>query len=848
MMMNRFSVGPLPRSGLLGSLVLAAAVRVVGAGAFAAGLGCVGLVAAGLVNAGPAAAQEPVAARQEPGAGPIAAAECRPRGGLPAFLAKARAGGAVTVAYLGGSITAAPGWRVFSLERLRKEFPRATFTEVNATIGGTGSDLGAFRVGQDVIAHHPDLVFVEFAVNDAGGQPERVMATMEGIVRQVRRADPATDICFVYTLSEPLLAELARGDCPRAAAAMEAVADHYRIPSMHFGVEVARRVADKTLVFKGEKPEPADPAAVPLVFSTDGVHPLVETGHRVYDDVFGRAFAAIAAASPAAPPALPPALPAPLRADNWEQARLVPIEQRMLSGPWRRVTPDDDDRARTFAARMPVLWKAAGPGARLSVAFKGTLLSVYDLLGPGGGTVAVQVDDQSARNVPRIDGYCTYWRIAQLPVGSLPDGTHAATFTLDAAAPDKAAILFERNRDDLAKHPEKYAERAWYASALLLLGELVAADAAGTAAAADAASVDALAADTRTADTRTAEPAAGDAPPRGGKPAAEPPPPAYRDPKPQAYHLQARASELDPRAKPHPEIDFVFEKGGKPADVEHATVDTRVPPRGRLVVWLMNYNEGLFQRLNSYGLHALQPHYANQWFAKLPPKDRMARGNVRLEAAIGEDVSDQIDIPKPDAMTERVRAMLKSLVKTHPQGRWDQFLTRDGAKVRWEKVIISGASHGATTAARFAKHTKVDRVVMLCGPRDQDQDWQSIESATAGNRYFGFSHVLDGGWSGDHYCRSWELLGMNRYGPIVDVDTTPAPFGDSRRLVSAADVGGNADKAHGAVQPGGSSPKGSDGKLLYEEVWKYLYTHPVDRVGEPAPTDPDCRQDHPLGK
>jgi lysophospholipase L1-like esterase len=801
-------------------------------------------VAAGLCGAGlrgAAMAQEPAAAR-------VAAAECRPRGGLPAFLAKARAGGELKVAFLGGSITAAPGWRVLSLERLRREFPRATFAEINAAIGGTGSDLGAFRVGHDVLAHRPDLVFVEFAVNDAGGQPERVMATMEGIVRQVRRADPATDICFVYTLSEPLLTDLARGDCPRAAAAMEAVADHYAIPSLHFGVDVARRIADKTLIFKGEKPETPDSAAVPMVFSTDGVHPLVETGHALYGEIFTRAFAAIVAATPAAAASPSPRpLPAPLRADNWEQARMVPIEQGMLAGPWRRVTPADDERARAFAGRMPVLWKAEGPGASLSVAFRGTLLSIYDLVGPGAGTVSVQVDDTSPRDVPRIDGYCTSWRIAQLSVGSLPAGAHRATFTLADTKPDKAAILFEKNRGDLAAHPEKYAEQAWYASAILLLGELVAERDASSAGAVDAAATGSATAATA-ADTSVAvadAPAAAD--PVVEKPAAEPPPPAYRDPKPQAYHLQARASELDPRAKPHPEIDFVFEKGGKPADVEHATVDTRVPPRGRLVVWLMNYNEPLFQRLNSYGLHAVQPHYANQWFAKLPPHDRMARGNVRLEASIGEDVSDQIDIPRPDAMTERVRAMLKALVKTHPQGRWEQFLTRDGGKVRWEKVIISGASHGATTAARFAKHTKVDRVVMLCGPRDQDQDWQSIESATAGNRYFGFSHVLDGGWSGDHYCRSWELLGMNRYGPIVDVDTTPAPFGNSRRLVSAADVGGNADKAHGAVQPGGSSPKGPDGKLLYEDVWKYLYTHPVDEVGKPVPADPDCRQDHPLG-
>ena len=53
----------------------------------------------------------------------------------------------------------------------------------------------------------------------------------------------------------------------------------------------------------------------------------------------------------------------------------------------------------------------------------------------------------------------------------------------------------------------------------------------------------------------------------------------FNDPKPQRYELTARASEIDPRAKAHPEIDFVFEKGGKPADIENASVDTRVRRR-----------------------------------------------------------------------------------------------------------------------------------------------------------------------------------------------------------------------------------------------------------------------------
>ena len=42
--------------------------------------------------------------------------------------------------------------------------------------------------------------------------------------------------------------------------------------------------------------------------------------------------------------------------------------------------------------------------------------------------------------------------------------------------------------------------------------------------------------------------------------------------KPQLYKLQARASEIDPRAKEHPEIAFVSSKKGKPEDIQNACV------------------------------------------------------------------------------------------------------------------------------------------------------------------------------------------------------------------------------------------------------------------------------------
>lgn len=86
------------------------------------------------------------------------------------------------------------------------------------------------------------------------------------------------------------------------------------------------------------------------------------------------------------------------------------------------------------------------------------------------------------------------------------------------------------------------------------------------------------------------------------------PPPRYADVSPRYHTIRARASEIDPRAQAHPKLGFVFtDPDGKVADEQHAAVDTRVPSEGKLVIWLMAHNEELFQRLTSYGYHAIQP-------------------------------------------------------------------------------------------------------------------------------------------------------------------------------------------------------------------------------------------------
>jgi hypothetical protein len=324
--------------------------------------------------------------------------------------------------------------------------------------------------------------------------------------------------------------------------------------------------------------------------------------------------------------------------------------------------------------------------------------------------------------------------------------------------------------------------------------------------------------------------------------AAEPSPTA--DTTPRRYELSARASKIDPLAKEYPELSFVFGTENKPDDLEHACVDTRVAPAGKLVIWLMGPNKELFDRVTGFGMHAIQVHYARGWFAKFysgpPPQDDLLLSKIRLEAATGEDCSDLVTIAKPDCIMQRAYQLVKWLAVENPQGNWPQFLTADGKDLIWEKVILAGISHGATTAARMAKQVRVDRVVMFSGPRDQYEVWQQLPSATPAERFFGFTHVLDDGWQNDHYSRSWLMMRLNDYGPIVDVDQTRFPYGNSRRLITAADVGGKAERAHSSVAPGTAAIK-VDGKFIHEDVWRYLFTHPVNSTGAPVAAEPDCR-------
>lgn len=403
----------------------------------------------------------------------VPAQECQPRSGWPNFLAKAATPGAeVRVAYFGGSITAQPGWRPKSLAFFQKTFPATKFIEINAAIGGTGSDLGVHRLQPDVLDRRPDLVLVEFAVNDGGAAPAQIFRCMEGIVRQIWRAAPHCDIGFVYTLTEALAPAMLEGKFQRSASAMEQIADHYGIPTIGLALEVARLAREGRLVWKAPLPKTdAEKQALgdKFVFAPDAVHPHVETGHELYLQAIVRSFEPIRAASRTPGPH---ALPSPHTASNYERAQLLPITAAQLSPGFVALDPKADDLGKRFGNRLPHLHRATAAGATLTFKFKGTRCAIYDVIGPDGGQVRVTLDDRAPEVRPRFDSYCTYHRLNSFLIGSeLADTEHTVKIELLPEAPDKAKILAQRNQtiDD----PKKFAGLTFSPGAILIVGELV---------------------------------------------------------------------------------------------------------------------------------------------------------------------------------------------------------------------------------------------------------------------------------------------------------------------------------------------------------------------------------------
>lgn len=172
------------------------------------------------------------------------AIERRPRNGIGNFIRKVRDGKDVNVAYFGGSAAWADGWQTLCRKWLSERYPGVGINWIDAAIAGGNSGVGARRFAKDVLLGKPDLVFVDFAADDLGLAPEAIQENYDGFLQQLWNERPNSDVVIVHAVTRETIGSYCNGLEPPTVGAVELLARHYGVPTIDFGVRVARAVRD----------------------------------------------------------------------------------------------------------------------------------------------------------------------------------------------------------------------------------------------------------------------------------------------------------------------------------------------------------------------------------------------------------------------------------------------------------------------------------------------------------------------------------------------------------------------------------------------------------------------------
>ncbi|MBR4223974.1 MAG: SGNH/GDSL hydrolase family protein [Oscillospiraceae bacterium] len=191
------------------------------------------------------------------------------RSRLAAVMNRAEKGEPITVATIGGSITqgslaSSPNNCYASLfyQYWQEKFPSSEVTFVNAGIGGTDSYLGVHRADTQLLCYEPDVVVVEFSVNDTDKLMNKY--SYDSLVRKILTSDSAPAVILLFTTQDNG-ASLWETHCEIGKA--------YDLPMLSYREAVYPEVAAGTLDWKAISP--------------DNIHPN-DAGHSLIGQIMSR--------------------------------------------------------------------------------------------------------------------------------------------------------------------------------------------------------------------------------------------------------------------------------------------------------------------------------------------------------------------------------------------------------------------------------------------------------------------------------------------------------------------------------------------------------------------------------
>ena len=182
---------------------------------------------------------------------------------LANVIKKLKNGEEVTVGFIGGSITQGTSagndlcYAKLTADWLQKTYSNAKINYVNAGIGATGSYIGVHRVANDLLSKNPDLVFVEFSVNDTTENTERNKKSYDGLLRTIWKSSTNPAIITIATTQE---------DGTSFQDQHAEIVKHYDLPMISYRNTILDTIKHGDIVWKD--------------ISDDNIHPNVP-GHKI---------------------------------------------------------------------------------------------------------------------------------------------------------------------------------------------------------------------------------------------------------------------------------------------------------------------------------------------------------------------------------------------------------------------------------------------------------------------------------------------------------------------------------------------------------------------------------------
>ncbi len=297
---------------------------------------------------------------------------------LKAVFDKAGRGEEIILGFIGGSITqgldaSSPQARYAGYVQrwFASVFPLASVRVVNAGINATGSDYGAARASRDLLAKNPDLVVVEFAVNDA--DTREAAASYEGLIRQILASPPRPAVILLFM-------------CNRwgnnAQAWESRIGEHYGLPAVSYKNLIGPALDAGQLTW--------------LEVSGDSVHPN-DRGHAFAGKLLQ---ILLQRERDRHPVETALGMPAPLVSDLFEHCALseADVLTPVVNQGWRL------EKDPALGLGKSIYFSSDDPGSVVEFRLRGRSLYLsYWKLNDDMGTVAVSVD---GREPVKLDGWC----------------------------------------------------------------------------------------------------------------------------------------------------------------------------------------------------------------------------------------------------------------------------------------------------------------------------------------------------------------------------------------------------------------------------------------------------------